>query len=368
MRKFLFLLSLCLATLANAQSDVQITPGQLGAFGAAAGDIPTVTSPTSGGHTHITRAALATAITPSITLAGDVTGAANSNTIANNAVTTVKIANDAVTTAKIPDGAVTMPKIAQAGAASGQVIKWNGTSWAPGSDDGSTYTAGTGISISGLTISNSGDLSATNELQTLATATNTVTLSNGGGSFTVAGAGVNTVTTSGTTITITGTEVDGSTTNELQTIATATNTVTLSNGGGSFTVAGAGINTVTTSGSTITVTGTEVDGSTTNEIQTVSRNVATNNVVTLSLSGGTVNVEDLFVEATATFTAGQTTATMSGTLPSENAKLWVFRNGIRHVVGASGCSGCNVVRSGSTLTFASSLNSGEVVTFKYPFQ
>lgn len=236
----------CCAGTLSAQTEPQLHPANLGAYGASSGDIPTVATPSTAGHTHITRAALATAITPNITLAGDVTGAANANTIANSAVT--------------------MPKIAQAGATTGQVIKWNGTAWAPATDAGTTYTAGTGIDITGTTVSNTGDLSNTNELQT------------------------------------------------------------------------------------------------------VSRNVATNNIVTLSNAGGTVNVEDLFVEGTATFTAGQTTATMTGTLPAENAKLWVYRNGVRYVVGASGCSGCNVTRTGSTLTFARSITSGEVITFKHPLQ
>jgi hypothetical protein len=64
------------------------------------------------------------------------------------------------------------------------------------------------------------DQSATNELQTLSVATNTATLSNSGGSVTIAGAGINTVGTAGSTITVTGTEVDGSISNELQTIDT----------------------------------------------------------------------------------------------------------------------------------------------------
>jgi hypothetical protein len=80
------------------------------------------------------------------------------------------------------------------------------------------------------------DSSSTNELQTLSVAANTATLSSGGGSVTIAGAGINTVGTAGTTITVTGTEVDGSVSNELQTLSTGTNTLTLSNGGGTVTV------------------------------------------------------------------------------------------------------------------------------------
>ncbi|MFN9112182.1 MAG: beta strand repeat-containing protein [Bacteroidota bacterium] len=92
------------------------------------------------------------------------------------------------------------------------------------------------------------DSSATNELQTLSVAANTATLSNGGGSVTIAGAGINTVGTAGTTITVTGTEVDGSVSNELQTLSTGTNTLTLSNGGGTVTVDTDPTNDVTGSG------------------------------------------------------------------------------------------------------------------------
>ena len=55
--------------------------------------------------------------------------------IAANAVTTAKIADNAVTTAKIANSAVTTAKLNQSGAANGQVLKWNGTAWAPAADD-----------------------------------------------------------------------------------------------------------------------------------------------------------------------------------------------------------------------------------------
>lgn len=158
---------------------------------------------------------------------------------------------------------------------------------------------------------------------------------------------------------------DASATNELQNLSLTGQALGISSGTGVTlpivgVASGTGISISTTAGvATVTNTG---DLSTTNEIQTLNRNVATNNVVSLSLSGGTANVEDLFVESTASFTPGGTTATMSGTLPSENTKLWVYRNGLPYVVGT------NVLRSGSTLTFSRALASGEVVRFKYPFQ
>jgi hypothetical protein len=43
---------------------------------------------------------------------------------------------------------------AQNGATNGQVYKWNGSVWAPGTDNNTTYTAGTGISVVGTTITN----------------------------------------------------------------------------------------------------------------------------------------------------------------------------------------------------------------------
>jgi len=64
-------------------------------------------------------------------------GQANSITsamITDGAVQTADIANNAVTSAKIGNGEVTMPKINQSGATTGQVIKWNGTQWAPADD------------------------------------------------------------------------------------------------------------------------------------------------------------------------------------------------------------------------------------------
>lgn len=141
----------------------------------------------------------------------------------------------------------------------GQVLTYNSTlsRWENATPANQLQTLSTdntpgNISISsGNTITlnvNDADASTTNELQTLSVAANTATLSNSGGSVTIAGAGINTVGTAGTTITVTGTEVDGSTTNELQTLSTGTNTLTLSNGGGTVTVDTDPTNDVTGSG------------------------------------------------------------------------------------------------------------------------
>lgn len=308
MKKILFLLAFAAMFFdLSAQTEVQITDSNYGASGAGAGDIPTVAATPNLGHTHITRAALATSLAGSMNTGGDLSGPVSNAQIVANAVGTNEIAS----------AAVTMAKIAQAGAATGQTIKWNGTAWAPANDNGDTYTAGAGISITGSTVANTGDLSTTNELQTL---------------------------------------------------SIATNTVTLSNSGGSFSVAGAGIASASTTGSTITITATEADGSPTNELQTVARTANTNDVV-LSNSGGTVKVNDRWEYRTITYTAGQTTATIGGgALPANLSDIFVKKGGLEYIVGAPGCSACNVTLSGSTLTFPSTLLPNEPITCRIAIQ
>lgn len=108
-------------------------------------------------------------------------------------------------------------RIAQQSASGGQVLKWDGSSWSPGNDDNTTYTNGTGIDITGTTISNTAP-------------DQTVTLT-GGGATSVSGTYPNFTITSTDNIN----DADADPTNELQTISKSGSTVTLSDGGGSFT-------------------------------------------------------------------------------------------------------------------------------------
>lgn len=119
---------------------------------------------------------------------------------------------------------------------------------------GTNYNAGTGINIAGNTITNTGDLSNTNEIQSLSLSGNSLSLSNGGGSVTLptittytAGNGIS---ITGNTITNTG---DLSNTNELQTISKTGNTISLSNGGGS--VSDADAQTLSLTGNTLSISG-----------------------------------------------------------------------------------------------------------------
>lgn len=128
------------------------------------------------------------------------------------------------------DGTTASPlDIAPQGADPGQVLKWDGSTWKPAADNegsggGATYTAGDGINIDGANvISNAGDSDndPANEIQTIAfeAATNELSISGG-----------NTIT-----IPSGGTDADADPANELQTINKTGNLVTLSDGGGSFT-------------------------------------------------------------------------------------------------------------------------------------
>ncbi|MEO7991919.1 MAG: hypothetical protein ABI663_20355 [Chryseolinea sp.] len=58
-----------------------------------------------------------------------------------------------------------------------QVLKWNNTTkkWELGTVAGTTFTAGTGIQISGTTINNTGDTDATNDITTASTAAGDIT-------------------------------------------------------------------------------------------------------------------------------------------------------------------------------------------------
>ncbi len=82
-------------------------------------------------------------------------GAIGSQDLADNAVTNAKVADNAVNTAELANGAVTAPKLNQMGASTDQVLRWNGTAWAPSTlppvsgDDWGTQSAQVGAALTG---------------------------------------------------------------------------------------------------------------------------------------------------------------------------------------------------------------------------
>lgn len=81
-------------------------------------------------------------------------GKVTSAKVAANAITVDKIADAAITSDKLAAQSVTGAKLAQQAASTGQVLKWNGTIWAPGTDEtggggGGTPTGPAGGDLSG---------------------------------------------------------------------------------------------------------------------------------------------------------------------------------------------------------------------------
>jgi hypothetical protein len=162
--------------------------------------------------------------------------------------------------------------------ADNELYYYTGSSWVQ-INAGATYTAGTGIAISGGNeISNTGDLSSTNELNTsFSVSGSNLALTDPGGTINVPVTNIAPVqaVAAGTGISI---------------IGTSTRTITNSAPDQTVSITGGGINAVTGTYPNFTVTGTEVDGSTTNEIQTLS---FSNPNLSLSNGGGTVNLSGL---------------------------------------------------------------------------
>ena len=248
--------------------------------------------------------------------------------------------------------------IAQQGATTGQVLTWNGTTWVPQaaapvsttntiSTSGNTITSNVnGVSSTAPSItSNNLNLTGNNlstsvngvassnvdltpyldntDNQNLSITGNNLSISGGNsvtlpiadGSETKVNAGTNiSVTGSGTTaspyvINNTFTEIDGSTTNEIQTLNLSANTLSLSNGGGS----------VTLSGGTVTnVSGTApisvVNGTTTPTIS-----LTRNNLNTAASSNSAISPISITNGTNAVVNGADTSLAVNNTAPLWNA-------------------------------------------------
>lgn len=309
-------------TITAAEVDGSVSnEGQLG-VGSGAANTATITTNTSGGNPVTVEAAGILAVT-------ETTGA-NGGTI--------------VLTATEVDGSVSNEGTlgVGAGGASSSTITTTTSGGNPvtinvaGINAITESTSANGGSITITATEVDGSISNEGSLTVGAgTGSTSIINSNTSGStgVTITAAGINTISEAGNVITLTATEVDGSISNEgvLGVGAGGANTATITtttSTGNAVTISGGGILAVTettsANGGTITLTATEVDGSTTNELQTITNTSnATSHTVTLSNTGGSVQlVEGSNITLTTTGTGADGVVTIASTSAADGNGIY----------------------------------------------
>lgn len=195
-------------------------------------------------------------------------------TLTGNGTTTnpLGIANNAVTSDMILDGTINANDFGSMGAVNGKVLKYNGTSWAPADDNtgSASYTSGSGINITGTTISNTAP-----DVPVVLTGTGATTVTGAYPNFTINTASAS--YTSGSGINIAGTTISN----------TAPDVPVTITGGGSTTVTGAYPNFTVTSSSASYTAGSGI-GISGNTITNTGDTNAADDLTTTSVAAGDV--------------------------------------------------------------------------------
>jgi hypothetical protein len=137
--------------------------------------------------------------------------------------------------------------------ANGQVLKYNGTNWAPAADNTAAYTAGSGINIAGNTISN-----AAPDQTVVLTGAGATSVSGTYPNFTITSTDNNSVYTGGTGISVSGTTITNTLPDQTVTL-TGTGAASVSGSYPNFTINSTDNNTTYNAGNGITLSGTTFD-------------------------------------------------------------------------------------------------------------
>ena len=266
-----------------------------------------------------------------------ITGDAGTDTL-----TFAAVLGTAIDTSEITDGTITFADINANGCSSGEIFEYSGAAWTCGTDDDTTYSAGTGISFAGTVINS-----------TLGTAIDTSEITDGTILFAdLAANGCS----SGETIEYNGSAwicgTDDTGTTSSFDVTDGTTTETLDNGNTLTFVDGSGVDVVVSATDTVTISsllGTSIDSSEIEANTIEAGDIATGAVETTEILNGTILFEDLSANSC-----------LNGQIIEYNGSAWVCGTDDDTNTTYSAGTGINIIGTVISSTLGTSVETGEI--------